>query len=116
MNSIENLLPNTKLYRDTLRSALQTHNIKVKDHKTRNYHGNFWDLCIKVGARRDSYMSYHLIRTVTFWLEKSDEVPLSLVNTALADVQIWAALCGTHLVMEIDTDKDHWRIKTACVI
>lgn len=116
MEFIENLLPKTRLYRENLRAALQSHNITVVDHKTRNYHGSFWDLCRAVNAGRDAWQSYSLVRTVTFWVEKNAVVDRDRIDAALSDVQVWAVLCGTHLVLEIDTDKDHWRIKAACVI
>lgn len=116
MSLIEDLLPNTRLYRDTLRSALQTHNINVINHKTHSYQGYFWELCKTVGADTSSWKSYNVVRTVTFWLEKNDRVDQNMIKTALTEVRVWAALCGTHLVLNIDTDKDHWRIKAACVI
>jgi len=116
MANIETLIPDTRQYRDTLRSALQTHNIAVVENKTRNYQGNFWDLCTAVGAGQESWRSYNLVRTVTFHVEKNERVDSVLLNQALRDVEIWSALCGTHLLVKIDCHKQLWRIQTACVI
>ena len=116
MESIENLLPKTRLYRENLRLALQSHNISIIKHKTHSYQGIFWDLCKTVGADTSSWKSYNVVRTVTFWLERNDRVNEALIRTALTDVRVWAALCGAHLVLNLDEDKDRWRIRAACVI
>lgn len=115
MNSICDLMADTKEYRSVLRQALQRQGLVVHQDRTRPFSGSYYTLYNKYRNLLYDSRETRNLRTVIFWVGY-DPQKKDALDAALAEPEIWFELCGKKMDISLAVENSYWIIKNTCVM
>ena len=96
-------LPTTKQFRDAVKTAFQTHGLKMSKSSTRAELLSDWDINHNVRIHynyRDRNLSRQ-VRRVDIWIARNDDESCQdNLHLALTDIRIWMKLSGVEPFMK----------------
>jgi hypothetical protein len=97
-------LPTTKQFRDAVKTAFQTHGLKMSKSSTRAELLSDWDINHNVRMHynyRDRNLSRQ-VRRVDIWIPRNeDESYQDNLHLALTDIRVWMKLSGVEPFMKL---------------
>lgn len=117
MNDIQDLLPDTRQFREAFRTAAYRHGVVIKESKTSSWTGGaafFPDELHRAFYR--SWNNRRFMRQVTFKVYLDDDVDIKKMTDVMNDVIVWLTLSGKIPYTKLSKQGSIWKITGVCAM